>query len=224
MNSDTKKRRKRTKLVRRELTVETDNETTPEELYHLLKQHSIKDSPSHNIVKKFIEMPLDFNKTFDNGENYLHVAVSRGLKEMTQLLLKKDKNIDAIDNDGYTALHKAAYYGYVDICKILIENDCDLNIQNKSGNTPIHLAIAKGRKECVTILIENNCRLNIKNLEDMTAMNMIFRYMKSIGIEMLDKKIVPIARVPIKYKKGSWIRTEKNFYLNKKNQIIDQIP
>ena len=131
-NNETKRRRKRAKLVRRELKVNTDDETTPEQLYNLLKQHSIKDSPSHNIVRKFNEMPLDFKKTFDNGENYLHVAVSRGLKEMTQLLLKKDKIIDAIDNDGYTALHKAAYYGYVDICKILIDSGCDLNIQNKS--------------------------------------------------------------------------------------------
>ena len=86
-------------------------------------------------------MGLSFSKVIKETSNSKLIYIgSKTANNKSENILKgyddviKDKNIDAIDNDGYTALHKAAYYGYVDICKILIENDCDLNIQNKSGN------------------------------------------------------------------------------------------
>ena len=77
------------------------------------------------------------------GEGVLHRACSRGLAEVSRILLKAGARSDARSAAGDTAMHCAARSGLESIAMHLLENpDLALNASNLSGETPLHLAMS----------------------------------------------------------------------------------
>lgn len=55
-----------------------------------------------------VETTSDLNVTDESGLTPLHLACDRGLIDFINVLLKKNLNVNAQDNDGYTPLMLAA--------------------------------------------------------------------------------------------------------------------
>ena len=63
-----------------------------------------------------------------------------GYKNIVNILLQNDADVNAADGDGLTPLHDAAYNGHTDIVDLLIENKADINAKDIYGLTPLHWA------------------------------------------------------------------------------------
>jgi len=99
----------------------------------------------------------------DAGATPLYVAVASGHKEVVELLLSNNADINAKTTRGLAPLHWAAAIGNKDMVELLLAHQADVNIKNDNGETPLHLAAVFNYKEVVEILLAHGADINAKD-------------------------------------------------------------
>jgi len=89
------------------------------------------------------------------------------IEKIRELLLK---DINEVDDDGYTSLMYASQYGYTELVKVLIAEGVKLNIKDNDGNTALMRAVKSGYIDVVKALIEAKAKINLKNNDGNTAL------------------------------------------------------
>lgn len=78
--------------------------------------------------------------------------------------IKKGKDLQIVNGDGFTPIHIAVKNGHLKIVDFFLkEKIFDVNEKSQFGYTPLHIACENGELECVKILIENEANLDAKN-------------------------------------------------------------
>lgn len=102
--------------------------------------------------------------------------------------LKAGKEVDVLDNDGYTGLMRAAAEGAKDRVELFLEFGADVNMQSQNmyRYTPLHLACQNGNFDtCVEIaklLVENKANVDVGDYEGMQPLHF------AMYIDHLDKR------------------------------------
>jgi len=97
-----------------------------------------------------------------NGETPLHLAAFNGHRDVAEVLLANNANVDAKDNHGNTPLHWAAANGHKDVAELLLANNAAVNAKGNGGATPLHAAVFKGYKDVVQLLLASKADVNAK--------------------------------------------------------------
>ena len=88
----------------------------------------------------------------DYGNTSLHWAASWDHKDVVQLLLARNADVNARDNGGFTPLRLAALKGYKDVADLLLAHNADVNTKDYDGFTPLHSAAVMSHKDMVELL------------------------------------------------------------------------
>ncbi|KYN07474.1 PREDICTED: ankyrin repeat and MYND domain-containing protein 2 [Cyphomyrmex costatus] len=89
----------------------------------------------------------------ENGMNPLQHACYKGNKEIVQLLLDHDADVNAcLHEHAYTALHFAALSGNAELCHLLMSYGACLTAQNSVGRTAAQMAAFVGNHNCVATI------------------------------------------------------------------------
>jgi ankyrin repeat protein len=84
---------------------------------------------------------------------------------MTELLLRRGADPNAIDDTGKTPLFAVAGSVWFDVLEKLIEGGADINFRDPEGSTPLHDAAqntdAQGR--AIRILVEHGAQLDVQD-------------------------------------------------------------
>lgn len=108
----------------------------------------------------------DINLKDDQGNGALHLAIKRGSKELVDLLLKKNADINVTGIDGATnnqsPLYAALLSDNIDLFKRLLEMGADPNIADSEGAFPLSEACLRRDAEIDTIklLIAKGAEVN----------------------------------------------------------------
>jgi len=151
---------------------------------------------------------INLRHIYTNSETIFHIIASRGLDEILDLIKEKFKKkdvqsiIEHKNDTNLTALHEAACYGYKEICETLIHLGANINVLSLNKNTPIHFAIVNGHVETVRLFINKNSKLDIENNVGKTPYKLLFKHMKELIKDILDKKKKYLARVSLSNKNG----------------------
>jgi ankyrin repeat protein len=70
----------------------------------------------------------------------LHYVAFYGYKEIAELLIAEDADVNAKESTGEIPLHLAAGEGHKEIVELLIAKGADLNAKNDDGETPLDWA------------------------------------------------------------------------------------
>ena len=97
----------------------------------------------------------------DEGQTPLHVAASKGHKDVAKLLMDYKADVNARKKYGDTPLHYAAH-GHKDVVELLLANKADVNAKDNIGYTPLHEAARNGCKDVVELLLANKADVNAK--------------------------------------------------------------
>ncbi|PIN21417.1 Acyl-CoA-binding protein [Handroanthus impetiginosus] len=97
-----------------------------------------REGDEENLLK-CIDSGVPLNLKDSEGRTPLHWAVDRGHMNVTELLLKKNADVDTKDNEGQTALHYAAVCERAAIAELLVKHGADIQIKDDEGNTPSDL-------------------------------------------------------------------------------------
>lgn len=77
---------------------------------------------------------------------------ARSQREVVELLLAKEAEVNARANDGETPLHLAAEGGDKEVVQLLISKGAKVNTRNDRGETSLHLAVIYGNHEVADLL------------------------------------------------------------------------
>jgi uncharacterized protein len=162
------------------------------------------------IVKVLIDAGADVNLRDKNGSTPLLKAIglidrpmaskllaeqmgfdeSAKIKEIAQILIDANADVNISTNEGQTPLLAAARHEYKDIVQMLIDANADVNMPDKYGSTPLLTAIKqdmeqffdrmkygvdmsvieKNKKEIVRILIDADADVNLRDKDGNTSL------------------------------------------------------
>ncbi|KAJ1537210.1 hypothetical protein HK096_002339, partial [Nowakowskiella sp. JEL0078] len=123
------------------------------------------DSVELAMLLDTVDVDTAVNKLkLGSGLSPLHVAASKGFKDVVCLLIDKaGALVDLSDKDGETALLKAAYHGYSDVVSELISRKADVNATDRDGWTALHNASSRGYYNVVKNLLDGGALINVVN-------------------------------------------------------------
>ncbi|WP_455756457.1 ankyrin repeat domain-containing protein [Sulfurimonas sp.] len=81
-------------------------------------------------------------------------------------LIKQDKQLNKLYEDGSNLLHNAAYYNQIEIINILLDKGFDIDAKDNNGHTPLFNATNNDTNDCkdaIKLLIENGANVNEKD-------------------------------------------------------------
>ncbi|CAK8693153.1 unnamed protein product [Clavelina lepadiformis] len=119
----------------------------------------------------------DLNDADKDGRTLLHHASATDANGgCVELLLERDVNVLATDNQGYTALHYAAVCGHDTVVKQLINADNNIlketHDEESSLTSPLHLGAYYGHISVVIYLAEYLLNLDIYDSEGRTPLEL----------------------------------------------------
>ncbi|KAL6109796.1 bcl3 [Pungitius sinensis] len=116
------------------------------------------------------------------GLSPLHLAVLRGQRDLSRMLLQAGADINAMDvKSGQSPLMHAVESNNVDMVHFLIEGGCDVNSQSYSGNTALHSACGRGQVDTVRLLLKSGADSSLKNYHNDTPV-MVAKNKKIIDV------------------------------------------
>ncbi|XP_026828523.1 uncharacterized protein LOC105286418 isoform X2 [Ooceraea biroi] len=102
----------------------------------------------------------------------LHLAATRGHKDIVNALINGGADSDARMVNNVTPLCGAAQEGYKEIVEILIASGATVNVQSNYGVTPLHEAAVLGHSNVVKVLLNEGANFNIKDIKNRTSLEL----------------------------------------------------
>ncbi|GFY64033.1 hypothetical protein TNIN_144601 [Trichonephila inaurata madagascariensis] len=109
--------------------------------------HWIAYHGNQSVLKQILDVGIDITHISNKGNTALHIAVSRGHREIVEIMLQRAKGckLKKLLNTrttmtGSGALHVATQMGNLEIVKCLLKYGAVYDIRNNKFETPWHLA------------------------------------------------------------------------------------
>lgn len=81
------------------------------------------------------------------------IAVSAGHREIVELLIGKNADVNLTNNNGQTPLHYAASKNHFEIAQALIKKGASINTRDRLMQTPLHRCASKGIQRMVELFL-----------------------------------------------------------------------
>lgn len=112
---------------------------------------------------------LDVTLKNKDGQNALHIAISKNHNEIALKLIMLGADVNAIDIHGNTtALYAASAGNEAILAKLLKKNSQLFHVSNHNGDTPLTQAVRSKHEECVQMMLyfykENKIKLSDQDL------------------------------------------------------------
>ncbi|MFN6564992.1 MAG: ankyrin repeat domain-containing protein [Nostoc sp. ChiSLP01] len=118
-----------------------------------------------NSVTIYRQAISAFKATFDTLE-----TIGKGYKNIVQVLVAHQANLQARDCFGRDALCLACINGNLEVVQILIQAGVNINQQDYEGDTPLLMALRNAHIELAKFLIQSGADVNAKNNEHHTPL------------------------------------------------------
>jgi ankyrin repeat protein len=126
-------------------------------------------SGEESVVRFMLKNKVDANQPNFDGKVPLYFAVVRDTYHedvsLTQALLKRGADPNAMNLTGTSPLHLATYSGNAELVKVLLNHGANPNLANDKLETPIFGACRIDNKEMIFHLIKHNAQIEYPNRE-----------------------------------------------------------
>ncbi len=130
----------------------------------MVKQENEETEKMMNSIRKLIKEGANLSAKDGDGQTALHIAASRGLEEVMDMLVKEaDMDINTPNSSGETALHLAVKNAIgKKVAATCLELGADANAIDSEGSTVLHAAAKSGvSAETVDILLSRGANPKI---------------------------------------------------------------
>lgn len=128
------------------------------DIFHLSTEGFIEEL-LHVIEKN----PKAVNKLNEDGWTPLFTAALNGHRDVVELLLNKNADVNATDSDLRTPLHIACFKGHKKICRLLVAHGGNLCTADKWGRTPLHWAASQGHLKVAHELVMHEADIHTRD-------------------------------------------------------------
>jgi len=131
---------------------------------------------NHLPIVRVLVQTRNFDADVADGSGWtpLMMACSRkDAEQIVDLLLSKDADVNAKNNNGQTALHFCASKSNLDIARTLLAQKppATARVKDKRGQLPLHRAAAVGNVPMIKALLDAKSPLNATDMDGMTALH-----------------------------------------------------
>lgn len=127
------------------------------DLFNHIKRHDLDN------VKSIIGDASVTSNPLDNESSSFFYSCLVGSKEIVELHLKNNFDIDCRILDGLSALHLASSNRDPGVAELLLDRGMYVNIQESKGYTPLHFACLENNIPVVILLLKRNAAIDIKS-------------------------------------------------------------
>lgn len=96
-----------------------------------------------------------------HGDTPLHVAAYEGNREIVNLLISYNADVNAPNNIGATPLHWAALTNRKDIAQALIDAGAQVNAPTLQGKTPLRIAMEYQSRDAEEVLKKHGAKEDV---------------------------------------------------------------
>ncbi len=123
----------------------------------------------------------------------LIVAARKGNRDMVELLISKDANVNAADFNAVTPLYNAVVSGDLDTVQLLVSNGADVHAKILGGESPLHATAYTGNPRIAELLLANGAEINVADQYGYTPLRRTVDKGNLAIAELLIKKGADIA-------------------------------
>ena len=140
-----------------------------------LDQYSRSEQDNLNMIKALLNR-VNISLKYHNGFTALHLSVYINSVEISQLLIKKEANVNVQTNNGISPLHIAvkrarSNKNNTNIVSLLLENGANIEIAGQDGNTPLHYAVVHSLP-VARLLIKRGAYIETRNDKGYTPLHL----------------------------------------------------
>ena len=122
-------------------------------------------------VEAFLNEGAKVNaKGQESNRTALMWASLRGHFDVVRLLLEKNADVNARDDNGETALLSASGKGGIDVVRLLLEKGADVHARDKNGRSALMTPSWLGQTDVVRLLLEKGIDVNAADKNGRTAL------------------------------------------------------
>ncbi|KAF4543405.1 uncharacterized protein LTHEOB_104 [Lasiodiplodia theobromae] len=141
---------------------ETSTGNTIAELYSVRLKAACEDSSESTLMEV---LQKDINPNIRLSYKYrtpLHFACREGWKEAVELLVEKNANIEALDEEGCSPLMVAVKLGNLECAELLSQKGAQITTRDKCGYTTLHWAAGQNHFAILSYLLEEGIKANVQ--------------------------------------------------------------
>ncbi|CAL4126416.1 unnamed protein product, partial [Meganyctiphanes norvegica] len=101
----------------------------------------------------------------------LNWASWEGHRDVIQLLLANNADVNKANNGGKTPLWESSGKGHSDVVQLLLANNADVNKADSAGKTPLYWASRMGHSNVIQLLLANNADVNMADNDGWTPLH-----------------------------------------------------
>ncbi|KAH9055793.1 ankyrin repeat-containing domain protein [Lactarius deliciosus] len=135
------------------------------------------DQEASGSVRLLLECGVGINALDNHQETPLHVACSKGIFKIAQVLIDHGADVSAHNADGQTPLHRVSQCppSFTDgrVARLLLDHGVDVNARDKHEATPLHLAAYKSLFAIAEVLIEHGADADARNADGQTPLHRV---------------------------------------------------
>lgn len=147
--------------------------------------YAVEGSKS-DMAKWLIIKGSDLKKKDKDGNTILHKVAENDLEEVAEILIKKQVDVNAQNNNKETPLFLSILAG-TSITSILLQNKADVNVQNKNGYSVVHLLSMTNNVGLAQQLLENGADLNLVDNKGRSAVYLALETKNQKMFDLLSK-------------------------------------
>lgn len=161
------------------------------ELFGMLCGQDHRYRRFHEYVFAIIVGGLDLNAFSEDGDTYIHCAITRDSwyrERHVEMILSRGLSINVRNRlTGDTALHQLVRAESLSRAEFIFDHSPDLNIRNYNGDTPLHLAARAGYFQGLITLLRHGADVNVQNGQGETPLHLLIQKGSNVGA----REIVP---------------------------------
>jgi ankyrin repeat protein len=140
------------------------------------------------IAKYLISAGANTSLVADDNSNIVSLGASSNNLELMKLILKKNKEINHVDEYGFTPILYAARHANDKVLKLLLEQPgIKVNHQSMAGTSPLMYAAMHKEDECLKMLLEHGALVNLLSAKNKTALDYAIEYKSPENAKLLRK-------------------------------------
>ncbi|KAK5956219.1 hypothetical protein OHC33_002794 [Knufia fluminis] len=130
---------------------------------HMSSQH-IAAFNGHKSVMEYLYQRRHFalDARDSTGRTALHWAAERGNLDVSEWLLHKRAEVNAVGGPWRHALQAACHSGHEKVVQILLDKGANVNAQGGTHSTALQAASSAGHEAIVKILLDKNANVNVQ--------------------------------------------------------------